>query len=72
MILYTFKVRPLPRIYSHDSAPSAEELNQLIDATELLSDQNYARLSRLDSLRQGILHDNRQRLLLSQPSVKFD
>jgi hypothetical protein len=72
MILYTFKVRPLPRIYSHDSAPSEDELNQLIDVTELLSDQNYTQFSQLDNLRQGILYDNWQRMLRSQPSIKFD
>jgi len=72
MILYTFKVRPLPRIYSHDSAPSADELNQLIDATEPLSELNFTRFSHLDNLRQGILYDNWQRLLRSQPSIKFD
>jgi hypothetical protein len=72
MIPYTFKVRPLPRIYSHDSAASADELNQLIDATELLSDLNYTRFSQLDNLWQGILYDNWHRLMRSQPSIKFD
>ena len=72
MIFYTFKVRPLPRIYSHDSEPSADELNQLIDATEPLSDLNYTQFSQLDNPRQGILYDNWHRLLHSQPSIKFD
>jgi hypothetical protein len=52
---YTFKVTPLPRIHSHDSALSADELNQLIDLAEPLSDLNYTRFSQLDCLRQGIL-----------------
>jgi hypothetical protein len=44
----------------------------VIDVTELLSDLNYARFSQLDSLRQGILYDNWQQLLRSQPSIKLD
>ena len=55
MILRVFKVRLLPRICSPDSAPSAHELNQLIDPAEPLSDPNYTRFSQLDNTRYELL-----------------